>query len=258
MSVTDKQIFDAVRLAIAPAKLTQAVVDMVNENLKDPIKRAALLDALDLEVCAFPQYKLDEKILKAIYPDVNTAVLPFIKKYAPIFGIVYKQEMAGFLANVLVESMGLKAKRESFAYRPERLLKVFPTRIKTLANARALVAKGQTAIANFLYNGRYGNSTNGNDGWLFRGGSFIQLTFRDNYLACQRRTGLPLLANPSIVEQPDASTIIAMDFWHNNNCGTLCMGIKNNDVTALRKKINGGKNGLEEVQALYVKAMKYL
>ena len=257
-NVTDKQIFDIIRTKILPAKLTQAIVNMVNQNMKDPIKRAALVDSLGLEQCANPQYRLDEKILKNIYPNADVTVLPYIKKLAPIYGIVYKKEMAGFLANVLVESQGFKAKRESFAYRPERLLKVFPSRVKTLANAKALVAIGQPAIANFLYNGRYGNAPNSNDGWLFRGGSYIQLTFKDNYLDCQKRTGLPLITEPQLVEQPVCSTIIAMDFWYNNDCGPLSMAIKGNDTSALRKCINGGYNSLEEVQALYVKAMKYL
>lgn len=257
-NVTDKQIFDIIRTKILPAKLTQAIVNMVNQNMKDPIKRAALVDSLGLEQCANPQYQLDEKVLKNIYPNADVTVLPYIKKLAPIYGIVYKKEMAGFLANVLVESQGFKAKRESFAYRPERLLKVFPSRVKTLANAKALVAKGQPAIANFLYNGRYGNAPNSNDGWLFRGNGPIQLTFKASYQACATRTGLDIVNHPELVENMDVGLITALDFWHNNDCNELCMAIKNNDTSSLRKRVNGGLNSADEVKALYIKAMRFL
>ncbi len=54
-NVTDKQIFDTIRTKILPAKLTQAIVNMVNQNMKDPIKRTALVDSLDLEQYANPQ-----------------------------------------------------------------------------------------------------------------------------------------------------------------------------------------------------------
>lgn len=253
---TDKQIFDKLRSTIAPMKLTQPVVDMVNENMKDPVKRAALVSSLGLEQCAFPQFTLNEKTLLAIYPKADVKALPVLLKFAPIFGIVYKSEMAGFLANVLIESQGFKAKTESFAYTPSRLLEVFPSRVKTLDNAKALVAKGQKAIADFLYSNRFGNGAN--EGWLYRGRGFIMLTFKGNYIACEQRTGLPIVSNPDLMMQPDIAMISAMDFWHNNGCNELCRAIKGNNVTDLRKRINGGTNSLAEVQALYIKAMKTL
>lgn len=256
--VTDKQIFDALRSTIAPMRLTQAVVNMVNENMKDPVKRAVLVSSLGLEQCAFPQFTLNEKTLLAIYPKADVKALPFLIKYAPIFGIVYKEEMAGFLANVLIESNGFKAKQESFAYKPDRLLKVFPSRVKTMDNAKALVAKGPQAIANFLYGSRLGNRAGTNDGYDFSGKGFIQLTFRSNYADCEQRTGMPIVSNPKLLLQTDVAMISAMDFWHNNGCNELCQAIKSNNVTALRKRINGGTNSLAEIQALYIKAMKTL
>lgn len=255
--VTDKQIFDALRVYMKPMAMTQPVVNMVNANMKDPIKRAALVSALGLEQCANPQYNLNATTLKAIYGDVDLSVLPFIHKFAPIFGIVYKKEMAGFLANVLIESNGFRAKRESFNYRAERLLKVFPARIKTLANAKALIANGQPAIANFLYNNRYGNG-GGNDGWDYRGGGLIQLTFKGNYMACQARTGLAIGTNPKLIENNEYAAIIAMDYWYNNGCNEACVAIKNNDITAVRKIVNGGTNGIAEVKEIYIKCMKLL
>lgn len=253
---TDKQIFDKLRSTIAPMKLTQPVVDMVNENMKDPVKRAALVSSLGLEQCAFPQFTLNEKTLLAIYPKADVKALPVLLKFAPIFGIVYKSEMAGFLANVLIESQGFKAKTESFAYTPSRLLEVFPSRVKTLDNAKALVAKGQKAIADFLYSNRFGNGAN--EGWLYRGRGFIMLTFKGNYIACEQRTGLPIVSNPDLMMQPDIAMISAMDFWHNNGCNELCRAIKGNNVTDLRKRINGGTNSLAETQEIYIKCMKLL
>ena len=254
--VTDKQIFDKLRSTIAPMKLTQPVVDMVNDNMKDPVKRAALVTSLGLEQCAFPQFTLNEKTLLAIFPKADVKALPVLLKFAPIFGIVYKSEMAGFLATVLLESKGFKAKTESFAYTPSRLLEVFPSRVKTLNNAKALVAKGQKAIADFLYSNRFGNGAN--EGWLYRGRGFIMLTFKGNYIVCEQRTGLPIVSNPDLMMQPDIALITALDFWNANDCNTLAKAIKGNDTTALRKRVNGGTNGLAETQEIYIKCMKLL
>ena len=256
-TVTDKQIFDHLREYIKPMTLTQSVVNMVDGNLRDTVKRVALVGALGLEQCPNPRYKLDTAILAAIYPGVNVSALQYIIKYAPVFGIVYKQEMAGFLANVLIESQGFNAKRESFAYRPTRLLQVFPSRIKNLVNASNLVAKGQAAIANFLYNGRYGNDTP-TSGWDYRGGGWVQLTFKNNYVACQNRTALKLGSNPSLVENMEVSAIAAMDYWYNNGCNEAACKIVGSDVSNLRKIVNGGLNGYDEVRNVYIKAMKLL
>ena len=116
---------------------------------------------------------------------MNVKAIPLILKHAPKYGITTKKQMCAFIATCLIESNGFNAKRESFNYRPERLLAVFPTRIPNLNFARNLIAKGQAEVANHLYGNRYGNRPNTNDGWDYRGGGIIQNTFRSNYYELQ-------------------------------------------------------------------------
>jgi putative chitinase len=283
-SITDSQIFDALRESIKPAKLTQLLVDITNISLSIPETREAIIKALRLEQSAFEdkrEYNLTPATLKQIYPSANPAAISYILKYAPVYGVITKKQMAAFLATVLIESMGFKATRESFNYKPERLLKVFPSRVKTLSNAVTLCAKGPVAIANFLYNGRYGNSATGNDGFKYRGGGWIQTTFKDNYRATESRTGIPLSTQPELIEQMDVAAIAAFDYWKNRGCNEAASAINvykdgytlntlnskgvetkdvrmNTGISLVRKLVNGGYNSLEEVADVFQKAMKYL
>ena len=189
--------------------------------------------------------------------------------------------MCAFIATCLIESNGFNAKRESFNYRPERLLAVFPTRIPNLNFARNLIAKGQAEVANHLYGNRYGNRPNTNDGWDYRGGGIIQNTFRSNYYELQVMTGIPFGDNPKLIEDLENSVIAAMAFWKlkginemSEKINTYADGYTLNTLDSkgketnnyemnygariVRKTVNGGKNGLAEFCKTLEKCLKHL
>ena len=284
---TDAEIFDALRQKLRPAKLTQAIVDVVNVALGDPEARLGIIETLELPKYQNPSkhvtrpYNLTPETLRRVYPGANTSVIPIILELAPIYGVVTKKQMCAFLANMLVESRGFNASRESFRYRPTRLLQVFRHRVKTLTFAKQLIAKGQPAVANFLYGSRLGNRRGTNDGWNYRGGGWIQLTGRANYEEVEDATGIPIGQNPDNIENPKYAAIAAFHFWKTRGLNELAETINiykdgytlntldgrgretknyrmNYGMSRVRKTINGYYNGYEEVCEYFEKCMKYM
>ncbi|MEM0985604.1 MAG: peptidoglycan-binding protein [Pseudomonadota bacterium] len=153
------------------------------------------------------------------------------------FGITTDLRMAHFLAQVLAETIGLSAVREDMTYTtPERIRAVFGTsRFPTLESAEAFVRRPQ-ALAEKVYGGRLGNTQDG-DGWRYRGGGLIQLTGRDNYREHGRLSGLPLEAQPELVEQPEASLRAALSYWKSLDINTWA---DRDDVLAVSRAVNRG------------------
>lgn len=283
--VTKKQIFEALREHLKPARLTQLIVDITEEALEDVDTRKMVIDTLKLtpinEVAITLPYNITEFTVSKVYRGFNKAAIPLILKYAPIYGVMTKKQMCAFVATMIIESKGFNAARENFNYRPERLLQVFPkSRIPNLAFARKIVAQGQPALANHLYNGRYGNKVGSNDGWRYRGGGPTQLTFYDNYLGAEQRLGIPLTKNPELIEDLDVGVRTAFDFWRHKRVNELADGINvysngytlntlnnrgvetknpkmNTGIVNVRKRINGGDNGLEEFAEMFELCMQW-
>lgn len=285
--VTDDAIFAKLREHLKPAKLSQLIVDITNHAMTDDKFRDEVIERLELsikeaEVVAGKRpYNLTIETLRKVDPNVNPAAVEVLLRLAPNYGIITKKQMCSFVANCIVESQAFNAKRESFNYRPERLRAVFPTRIKSVADARALIAKGQVAVANYLYGGRYGNRPNTNDGWDYRGGGWTQNTFRDNYFILQNMTGIKFGDNPKLIEDMENAAIAAMEFWRINGCNekaekinTYSNGYTLNTLTSkgietkdykmnygariIRQTVNGGLNGYTEFCQALEKCLRYL
>jgi len=80
-------------------------------------------------------------------------ILKELGKFSP-------QALAAIVANIRGETgPEMRPKTESLNYSPERLMTVFKSRVKTLAQARAL-AKDPEKIGNLVYGGRLGNGPN--------------------------------------------------------------------------------------------------
>jgi putative chitinase len=138
------------------------------------------------------------------------------------FGITTPARIAGFVAQCRVESAGFTQLEESLYYRsPERLLLIFPARIKTLAQAQALVRNPQ-GLANVVYANRLGNGNEASgDGWRYRGRGLKQLTGRANYADAAEALGRPYVEQPDLVAQPEDACLTAAWYWHANKCNVL-------------------------------------
>lgn len=151
-----------------------------------------------------------------------------------------------FIANLYHESAGFTRLVESLNYSPQRLLAVFPKRF-TPAEAVDF-AHDERRIAERIYGGRMGNGPEGSgDGFLYRGRGLIQITGRANYRASGKRIGEPLEESPERAAVIPVACVIACDFWHIKGCNELA---DENKFESVRRAINGGLNGLEDVLAI--------
>jgi predicted chitinase len=112
----------------------------------------------------------------------NRTIITKIINRAKQQGITDYQRVFAILAVAYAES-NFKIIDESFNYSFERFKAVFPGWIKakgtTDAEIKQLLRRGEGAIANYLYDNRFGNGTN--EGYTYRGRGLTQITFKGNY-----------------------------------------------------------------------------
>lgn len=196
--------------------------------------------------------------IKRLCPSAKPDLVDAIVKnwdYAELQGdIVTPLRVQHFLSEIATETGGLKLVEESLNYSVDGLLKTFGRHRISEADARRLGRSGnrkakQPEIANTVYGGTWGKKNLGNtkpdDGWRYRGGGMMQTTGRENY----RKMGFE--ENPEALRDPVTAFKTAVREWKNRGCNDLA---DNDDVVAIRKKINGGSNGLAEAKDYLAKA----
>jgi predicted chitinase len=185
-------------------------------------------------------------------------------------GLSTKLRACHFLAQIMTETGGLRILSESGAYSAARISEIFGigrhSAKVTAAEAKRIAALPVAQRGPVLFNRVYGvgnptkmrefNNTGANDGWLYRGGGMMQATGKSNYVAMQKKTGLPLVAHPELLHNPDSAFMAAYLEWAQD--GRCNAAADRDDVVAVRKIINGGKNGLAECQSFLAKAKKAL
>ena len=194
--------------------------------------------------------------LQQVMPRCDIATwYPLLTHAMPRYGISTPHRAAAFLAQVAHESSECTRLEEDLSYSAERLLQVWSTRFKTLADARPF-ARQPELLANRVYGGRRdlgnGNPASG-DGWRYRGGGLIQLTGRANYTEAGAATDLPLAEHPELIRTPgQAAADTAGWFWLSKGCNELadvCVDLASAQDApwrALTRAINGGHVGLED------------
>jgi putative chitinase len=139
---------------------------------------------------------------------------------------------------------------ENLNYSAEGLLRTFPTHFTASMAERC--AHNQRMIGDIAYGGRMGNAPPpSDDGFNFRGRGLSQTTGKgaheppkplEGYAALAAATGLPLLDNPDLVNDPaHAFECGVCDFV--KLCGCLPFA-QRDDVVEVTKHLNGGLNGL--------------
>ena len=135
------------------------------------------------------------------HPDILDAIAAHADAVFTKAQLTTPLRLCGFLGVALEETGGLRSLVESLKYSAERAHEVFPSIFPTAAAAAPFVVNEPT-FAEKIYGHRMGNAQPG-DGWRFRGQGLIQITGRDNFALLQQLTGLPLLAHPELVVQPE-------------------------------------------------------
>lgn len=183
--------------------------------------------------------------------------------------VITVQRIASFVAQLIHESNGFRTLSENFNYTPAALMSTFNT-AKAQRFPKILAEQfGRTAdhpanremIAMIAYADRMGNgSVDSGDGWKYRGRGPIQLTGKDNYLACGTYIGVDLITNPDRLLEPVIGAMAAGWYWTiGNPTGKSLNAFADiGEIDRISKAINGGSHGLEARRALYQKALKVL
>jgi putative chitinase len=169
------------------------------------------------------------------------------------FGINFPSARAMFIAQTGHESNGFTRLAESFNYTPEALLSTFGSRISkdqaALLGRTADHPARQEAIANLVYQGRYGNKLPG-DGWKFRGHGLIQVTFLDNHKACGKALGLDLVANPDLLLIDTNAARSAGWYWQSRNINQVAA-----DIREATRRITPALHALDQRRERYERAI---
>ena len=163
---------------------------------------------------------------------------------------------AHILGQASHESGGFKRTKESLYYStPERIQSVWPTRFKTVEDAKPF-AKNPEALAGKVYKrAELGNLTE-KDAITHIGRGYLQVTGKANYRSFASDMRLPkVMDDPSLLETEYAFES-ALWFFRANNLLTICdQGVDDDTIKTISRKINGGYHGLahrqEETKKIY-------
>lgn len=159
-------------------------------------------------------------------------------------GINTPLRLVHFFAQLDHES-GLKAVRESLYYtKIQGLRDTFYSPFK--GKSDAFVSKylrNSEKCANYVYanRGENGDESSG-DGYKYRGGGYIQNTFKNAFKQLSKETGIDFFDNPDLITEEANAMIAALWFWNKNNLNRYA---DKDDVKGLTLAINGGFNGLK-------------
>ena len=140
------------------------------------------------------------------------------------------QELAQFLAQCAHETANFSSLKEfggSLDFRKYDI-KFNPKKAKTLGNTQA------------------------GDGSKYKGRGFIQLTGKGNYKRAGDALGLPLVAQPDLLERPDVAAKVAVWYWNDRVVPKVTNFA---DTASATKPINGGTNGLSDRTNKYADIM---
>jgi len=183
------------------------------------------------------------KLTKHLPEHVYVQILDVVIKYK----INTPLRLAHFLAQCHHESAGFNVVEENLNYSAEGLLRTFK-KYFTPEQANEY-AHNKVKIASRVYANRMGNGDEASqDGWLYRGRGYVQLTGKDNYAALNDQLPGDILKNPDIVATR-YPMLSAAWFWDKNKINDLlCDNETIDDVT---RKVNGGLNGVDDRSRLF-------
>jgi putative chitinase len=155
------------------------------------------------------------------------------------------ERSAHLLGQASHESGGFTRVCESLYYSsPDRIRKVWPTRFKTVSDAEPY-ARNPKALADKVYSNRMGNGEN--EGSVFIGRGFLQLTGKDNYRSFAADMRLPeVMTDPSLIETDYAFETAYWFFEKNRLFKIADEGVDTNTIEKITKRVNGGYHGLQD------------
>jgi len=168
------------------------------------------------------------------------------------FDIVKSHHLAGFFAQVVVESDNLNRVEENLRYSAARIAEVWPRRFRD-AKAAAPYAYNPQKLASLVYADRMGNgSERTGDGYRYHGRGLLQITGRGNYEMIGAELGLDLVEFPDALLEPKYAALSAGAFW------SLRLRDKAADTPGIEddtRVVTGGASALKTRQTIYARAL---
>ena len=150
---------------------------------------------------------------------------------------------AHLLGQASHESGGFTITRENLNYSPEGMCRVWPSRFKTVEEAKPY-ARNPKALADKVYSNRMGNGEGEGHVWIGRG--FLQLTGKDNYKSFAADMRVPEIMQDTSLVETDYAFETALWFFERNNLFDIAdKGVNDDTIKAITKRVNGGYVGLD-------------
>lgn len=147
--------------------------------------------------------------------------------------------VAAFMAQIDIESGGLKHREENLNYSAQRLMEVFPKYFRGIDTKP--FDRNPQKIANRVYANRMGNgSEESGDGWNYRGRGLIQLTGKSNYTAFGNAMGMTPEEASKYMGTGEGACMSAAWFWEKNGLNPLA---DRNNIDEISRIINAGPGG---------------
>jgi putative chitinase len=191
---------------------------------------------------------LTENMLRMLWPQGDSKVPGLIAGIAasaptvfPKYGLTSDLLIAHAMAQFSHECGAGTEVVENLNYSADGLMATWPSRFNAVK--AAAFAHHPQQIADEVYNGRMGNAPGSDDGWNYRGRGGAQTTGRDGYESVETKTGIAVLANPDLINDPAQFLECAVaDFIL---CGCLPFAAAD-DIQGVTKHLNGGFIGLDQ------------
>jgi putative chitinase len=175
----------------------------------------------------------------------------------PKYNINTLERVAGFISQCQHESNDFTVLEENLNYSAKGLRQVFRKYFTTDAIAKQYERK-KVAIANRAYANRMGNGDESSgDGWKYRGHGIIQITGKNNYIACSKFLfgDDSLVQNPDLLLQPKYAVLSACWYWDMRDLNQSC---DTKDIITMTKRINGGTVGIDDRKSNWIRALDVL
>lgn len=186
-----------------------------------------------------------------------------LNKLCPAYGIITKDVLHEFLANVLQESLEFQHKVENMNYRAVTIVNTWPKRFYLAVPIAGRLdankyARRPRELALAAYGNRMGNRPGTEDGWNLRGGGFIGLTGFYVYEAFKKYKGFKTVEEAA--EYVRGSDYGALDsaLWFFCVLKDLMDEAERDEMIGIVKEINGGTIGLKDRLYYYGLVTKYV
>ena len=173
-----------------------------------------------------------------VRPDTAEAYVAPLVSACTKFGILSREQVAGFIGESLHESQMFTRLEENLSYSADRLMVVWPTRFP-LRSLAEHYAHNPHELGNYVYASRRdlgnGDIASG-DGYNFRGSGLLQITGRSNFSLASAAIGIDYTAQSDLPRtQPYHAAMVSAWFWYTNGLNNLITAA---GIDAVSRRIN--------------------